>query len=188
MECANCFIILRVSRALGISDIEAALLQNGFIVGSYISSKSSWTIFIGLDLFPQERKFMGIYSLHTHQDLQAWSPSPYDISSFVSGKSEGLCCSQPCSLRGQDKEVMYLLKAACVLYLPTQSHLKPVCVSMVIQGLTVGRNWIRILRSLYKGSFHLCSDCSRAFCWTYLGSSRLSLRADFWTLLSQRTG
>ena len=81
------------------------------------------------------------FSLPTHiKTSRPGHPARKIFLSFVSGKSQDLCCSQPCSLRGQDKEVTYLLKAACVLYFPTQSHFKPVCVSMVIQGLTVGRN------------------------------------------------
>ena len=98
------------------------------------------------------------------------------------------CCAQPYSLRGEDEEVAYFLKATRVSQFPLQSYFQSF-TKLCQANLTAGRNWITAVG--YTGHSTRGASASAA---TAAGLSvELILEAAEWasadlrTLLSQGT-
>ena len=113
-----------------------------FFISTDFSSKSSWTVGIGLDVFSQERGVMGIFAPHSCEQLQTWSPSSEVSFLGIPRESQDLCYSLSYHLCGEDKRITEIHPTISVIYFSAQGNFKLVSLSVAVKSPAYGRNWI----------------------------------------------
>ena len=83
---------------------------------------------------------MGIFTPHSCEELQTWSPSSEVSFLGIPRESQDLCYSLSYRLCGEDKRITEIYPTISVVYFSAQGNFKSVSLSVALKSLAYGRN------------------------------------------------